>query len=802
MIVVQSENALHSKSQHPSRAPSPVTSALPSSTAAESHPQNHSSPKLPLPISNHRRSSFSTDVLNDQYEEKPLVSQRSFPHLTSKKHRQQRRGSDTISTTDDMGSDGSFSISASAESSTVALPNTTRFANDKRNNDFHALFRSVPDQERLIDDYGCALQKEILLQGRVYISEHHLCFNANIFGWITNLVIAFADIEDIEKRSTAIFIPNAILISTCSSKHFLASFLSRDQAYDQMVEIWTASRASNSTIQVHASGFKGDDATEFSASDESDYTSSDYSYSDEDEEDDELRGDPVTVSSQINDKNNNSTLSDRQASLASLPLPKHLSSADEAARRRAVSEAGPRPNMQEYIKKSAESTATLAQAASTASNANGNSATVTDASTITASTENASEKKDVQIKEYTECECSQTDQHFPTVVMDKKYDTTIEAMYNLLYNSTFMNKFLCEVEKSTEVCIGEWTKNDGCVHSRESSYIKYLGGSIGPKLTKCYLKEEVLHLDTADYVSQLTVTQTPDVPSGGSFSVKTRTCISWCGQGQVRVLVTVLVDFTKSSWLKSTIEKASIDGQQNFYKSLDAAVRKYLESHAGDAKRLANGGKKKGGKRRHKHRTRADGDQDAASQSAATAASQAATEKQHIVIETFSSILNWLISNASAPTTSQLTAICMAMMVMTNLYIASKMAGVDKQLNQLQHHKRHGSEFYQHHVDISDEDNSLWRLLNRLDPDARKEDLHFVHQTRQLPLADPVNHSHADGEEAISDEQLQFSRLAKQKLDKQMVELEKMIQKAGQSMEQVTHAVQHQRKRIFDPEFI
>ncbi|GAN10517.1 hypothetical protein MAM1_0364c10058 [Mucor ambiguus] len=796
MIAVQSENALHSKSQHPSRAPSPVPSAIPSSTAAESHPHNHSSPKLPLPISNLRRSSFSTDVSNDQYEEKPLISQRSFPHLTSKKHRQQRRGSDAISSTDDMGSDGSFSVPASAESSTVALPNTTRFANDKRNNDFHALFRSVPDQERLIDDYGCALQKEILLQGRVYISEHHLCFNANIFGWITNLVIAFADIEDIEKRSTAIFIPNAILISTCSSK--VASFLSRDQAYDQMVEIWKASRANSSTIQVHASGFKGDDATEFSGSDESEYTSSDYSYSDEDEDDDELHGDLVTVSSQINDKNNNSTLSDRQASLASLPLPKHLSSADEAARRRAVSEAGPRPNMQEYLKKSSESTATLAQVASVANNANENSTTVTDASNIITSTENASEKRDVQAKEHTECECSKTDQHFPTVVMDKKYDTTIETMYNLLYNSTFMNKFLCEVEK--KVCIGEWSKNDGCVHSRESSYIKYLGGSIGPKSTKCYLKEEVLHLDTADYVSQLTVTQTPDVPSGGSFSVKTRTCISWCGQRQVRVLVTVLVDFTKSSWLKSTIEKASIDGQQNFYKSLDAAVRKYLDSHAGDTKRLTNGGKKKGGKRRHRHRNQVDRTLDAASHTATATPSATANEKQHIVIEALSSILNWLISNASAPTTAQLTAICMAMMVMTNLYIASKMAGVDKQLNQLQHHKLHGSEFYQHHIEISDEDNSLWRLLSRLDPDARKEDLHFAHQTRPLP--DPVNHSYGDGEEAISDEQLQFSRLAKQKLDKQMVELEKMIQKAGQSMEQVTHVVQHQRKRILDPEFI
>lgn len=140
------------------------------------------------------------------------------------------------------------------------------------------------------------------------------------------------------------------------------------------------------------------------------------------------------------DKNNNSTLGDRQSSLASLPLPKHLSSADEAARRRAVSEAGPRPNMQEYIKKNTESTV---------ANVNENSTTVLDASTIATNANNAIEKKDIQIKEKTECDCSKNEQHFPTVVMDNKYDTTIETMYNLLFNSTFMNKFLCEVEKST-----------------------------------------------------------------------------------------------------------------------------------------------------------------------------------------------------------------------------------------------------------------------------------------------------------------------------------------------------------------
>lgn len=60
-------------------------------------------------------------------------------------------------------------------------------ASNKRNADFHALFPSVPDGDYLIDDYGCALQREILIQGRLYISENHLSFHANIFGWTTDV---------------------------------------------------------------------------------------------------------------------------------------------------------------------------------------------------------------------------------------------------------------------------------------------------------------------------------------------------------------------------------------------------------------------------------------------------------------------------------------------------------------------------------------------------------------------------------------------------------------------------------------
>jgi GRAM domain len=36
-------------------------------------------------------------------------------------------------------------------------------------------------------DYSCALQRDILVHGRLYVSPGFLCFYANIFGWETSV---------------------------------------------------------------------------------------------------------------------------------------------------------------------------------------------------------------------------------------------------------------------------------------------------------------------------------------------------------------------------------------------------------------------------------------------------------------------------------------------------------------------------------------------------------------------------------------------------------------------------------------
>ncbi|KIJ27712.1 hypothetical protein M422DRAFT_271069 [Sphaerobolus stellatus SS14] len=80
-------------------------------------------------------------------------------------------------------------------------------ASNKRTADFHAMFPTIPEADYLIDDYGCALQRDILLQGRLYVSENHVCFHANIFGWTTDLIIPIDEITSVEKKMPAYVIP-------------------------------------------------------------------------------------------------------------------------------------------------------------------------------------------------------------------------------------------------------------------------------------------------------------------------------------------------------------------------------------------------------------------------------------------------------------------------------------------------------------------------------------------------------------------------------------------------------------------
>ncbi|KFX96396.1 hypothetical protein V490_03354, partial [Pseudogymnoascus sp. VKM F-3557] len=149
--------------------------------------------------------------------------------LRDSAHRRKRGSSAATGTTL-----GAGMATAATAGATGATPKVTGFAvaSKKRNRDFHQLFRSVPEDDYLIEDYSCALQREILAHGRLYVSEGHLCFSSNIFGWVTTLVMSFDEIVSVEKRSTALVFKNGLMITTLHSKNIFASFTSRDSTYD------------------------------------------------------------------------------------------------------------------------------------------------------------------------------------------------------------------------------------------------------------------------------------------------------------------------------------------------------------------------------------------------------------------------------------------------------------------------------------------------------------------------------------------------------------------------------------------
>ncbi|KAF9934891.1 hypothetical protein FBU30_010158 [Linnemannia zychae] len=554
------------------------------------------------------------------------------------------------------------------------------YANEKRFSDFHSLFRSVPDDEKLIEDYGCALQKEILVQGRLYISEDHVCFHANIFGWVTTLVIAFSEITAIEKRFTAFVIPNAIsIVTTTNTKgHTFASFLSRDAAHDLLMAAWRKSFpcAANATVASNSynngsqrqsrSGLSNDedddaDAMSFisnrgnSDSRRNRHRRSFSNASQTVNGDDGTNREDGTYWAEDNNNNDSKGFNSGQDSvrrqgskragfkkvLKDVIAPiipddshSHGNNNDNSSlspnnipgrktgRGRSVSELPPRPTSfdgagpQSSIDTSRSSfdyesiTPSVQRArAGTESHPNPRhrnvtvpplNLTVPTTSTTAAPSLPIPQQQQQEQKHHaivtvnentaqtpTACTCSKEGRHYANIYMDDVFPGTIEMLWRLLFDCDFSKSFMTsDLLKGADVQEGPWQNANDGTSTRTTRYTRWLGLPIGPKTTKAIVTDVCEYKDFNDYVTTVTSTSTPDVPSGGSFTTKVRTCITRAGPGQTRVVVTGAVEFTKNSWIKGQIEKNAAEGLNFHYREVNPWMRRYLASHS---KELASG---------------------------------------------------------------------------------------------------------------------------------------------------------------------------------------------------------------------
>ncbi|KAH0348027.1 hypothetical protein KCU83_g6463, partial [Aureobasidium melanogenum] len=436
---------------------------------------------------------------------------------------------------------------------------TTGFAvaSSKRNKDFHQLFRSVPEDDYLIEDYSAALQRDILLHGRLYISEGHICFSSNILGWVTNLVISFDEVVSVEKKSTAVIFPNAIVIQTLHARNVFASLVARDSTYDLLIGIW---KISHPNLKSSLHGVAIDDAstgdkTERAESVASDGDSSDGATEDDvyDEDEDHDDGSFFEPGGSVAGSEFGDPAVSRKTS--AVPVTAGVSSAN-----------GPT--------KGAEVIEAAAPGATAAADFPG---PVTHAPT----------------------ECGDDASHYDKPLADTTIPAPLGKVYSLMWgpaSGTFMKKWLVDDQKSRELSFeNEKGGLDDTHRSFTYSYIKPLNAPVGPKQTKCIVTATVENFDLEKCVSVNCSTATPDVPSGGIFTTKTRYCMMWGPNNTTRLIANCTVEWTGKSWLKGPIEKGANDGQTQYVKDLVAALTAGVATKA--TTRGAPRGKGKGRRR-------------------------------------------------------------------------------------------------------------------------------------------------------------------------------------------------------------
>ncbi|KAI8082798.1 uncharacterized protein BX664DRAFT_339093 [Halteromyces radiatus] len=113
-----------------------------------------------------------------------------------------------------------------------------------RNKDFHETFKQVPLEEPLLQDFKCALQKDIIIQGRLFITKNFVCFKSTSLAHDTSLEFKVHDIKQIDRIRMKRWMPRVIQVTMNNDdeKHIFTSFLtslsSRDDAYYRLLGVW------------------------------------------------------------------------------------------------------------------------------------------------------------------------------------------------------------------------------------------------------------------------------------------------------------------------------------------------------------------------------------------------------------------------------------------------------------------------------------------------------------------------------------------------------------------------------------
>ncbi|KAG0691210.1 hypothetical protein C6P40_004022 [Pichia californica] len=398
-----------------------------------------------------------------------------------------------------------------------------RYATDKRNFEFHQLFSNIPEVDRLLDDFSCALSREILLQGRIYISEHYLCFNSSLLGWVTTLIISLDEIQKFERKSTVGLFPNGIIIETKEAKHTFANFITRDQTLNFIETIWSKSISLSKKNHEKSRDFESiESKTSFDNINENNnvklLTEDDiYTIDDDDDEGEE---DSSSDESHDDDDDDDDGEYDTEGS--------NSNTVEEITSIKSIGKSINSIKDKKNKKKK--------------NNSNSNNKFLFPGPKIHSPSNYSINSKDT------------------TIVLDEEFEIPIGLLYEIFFGKdlTFHKNMMI---MNDGINFTNYSTFSGEGSERNFEYDKKLNFPIGPSSTRVYCTEKLIHFDVNDYIEILNISKTPNVPSGNSFDCRTKYSIIWGKENRSRLIISFKLEWTGSSWFKSVIESSALSGQ-------------------------------------------------------------------------------------------------------------------------------------------------------------------------------------------------------------------------------------------------
>ena len=419
----------------------------------------------------------------------------------------------------------------------------------EKNKEMHRLFKDLPETEKIIDDYSCALAKEILIQGRLYVTQNWLCFYSNIFTIENKLIIPFAHVTAVTKERTALVIPNAITISVNTTKYGFSSFVARDIVHTVLMLIWQNSRASSplSTLELFNSVRKAWGVHLQPVNSE-----------------EEVWGSWKKSKTPPNQQRENFLLSSsvESTTLQNSPdiIPTISSTSTPAIDSEAISltdQIFHTPD--ERSLSSAELSYSLDRGSTTSGD---------------------SRQSEIDVSGfYSDLETTQ---------IEKKYLYPCGRIFNLLFQEgQFMNEVLVS-RKASECEFTNWEANASGGKQRNLRYRLALNYSLGP--SSCINTEEQMMSPATQqntvYLIDVIV-KNYNIPFCDNFHVITRYLLVRTGKNETLVKVTAKIIFTKISILtpKSFIQKNVLDGLSVYFVALEAALSNWIEKNPCEVQR-------------------------------------------------------------------------------------------------------------------------------------------------------------------------------------------------------------------------